>query len=173
MYKWFINIIRFTKLVFLWTIFFVGIWMLVFDSGWNELSIFLRSNDVDLDVLHDEIKLNNEVANFWLRVLERCKSLPQNNWGLSFPFACNQSSLSLKNICYKEQALPSSIWTSLTIWRKYDYVWLLGERPVTIMCILGNLDWIIKYTHRIPLAMSVGLFNLMLLVPQCITTYFM
>ena len=48
-----------------WTIFLVGMWMLVFDSGGNDLSIFLRSNDVDLDVLHDEIKLNNEVANFW------------------------------------------------------------------------------------------------------------
>ena len=36
--------------------------MLVFDSGRNDLPIFLRSNDVDLDVLHDEIKLN-EVAN--------------------------------------------------------------------------------------------------------------
>ena len=145
MNKWFINILRFTKLVLLWTIFFVGIWMLVFDSGWNELSIFLRSNDVDLDVLHDEIKLNNEVANFWLRVLERSKSLSQRNWGLSFPFAWNQSSLSLKNnICYEEQAWLSSIWTSLTIWRKYKNVWLLGKRPVTIMCILGNLDWIIK-----------------------------
>ena len=30
----------------------------------NDLPIFLRSNDVNLDVLHDEIKLNNEVANF-------------------------------------------------------------------------------------------------------------
>ena len=40
-------------------------WMLVFDSGGNDLSTFLRSNDVvDLDVLHDEIKLSNEVANF-------------------------------------------------------------------------------------------------------------
>ena len=48
-----------------WTIFLVGMWMLVFDSGGNDLSIFLRSNDADLDVLHDEIKLNNEVANFW------------------------------------------------------------------------------------------------------------
>ena len=38
--------------------------MLVFDSGRNDLPIFLRSNDVDLDVLHDEIKSNNEVANF-------------------------------------------------------------------------------------------------------------
>ena len=43
----------------------VGMWMLVLDSGGNDLSIFIRSNDVDLDVLHDEIKLNNEVANFW------------------------------------------------------------------------------------------------------------
>ena len=60
------NILRLTKLVFLkrWTIFLVVIWMLVFDSGGNGLSIFLRSNDVDLDVLHDEIKLNNEVTNF-------------------------------------------------------------------------------------------------------------
>ena len=48
-----------------WTISFVGMWMLVLDSGGNSLSIFLRSNDVDLDVLHDEIKLDNEVANFW------------------------------------------------------------------------------------------------------------
>ena len=38
--------------------------MLVFDSGGNDLSIFLRLNDVDLDVLHDEIKLNSEVAIF-------------------------------------------------------------------------------------------------------------
>ena len=38
--------------------------MLVLDSGGNDLSIFLRSNDVDLDKLHDEIKLDNEVANF-------------------------------------------------------------------------------------------------------------
>ena len=48
-----------------WTIFFVEMWMLVFDSGWNDLSIVLRSNYVDLDVLHDEIKLNNEAADFW------------------------------------------------------------------------------------------------------------
>ena len=40
-------------------------WMLVFRSGGNDFLIFLTSNDVDLDVLHDEIKLNNEVANFW------------------------------------------------------------------------------------------------------------
>ena len=39
-----------------WTIFLVGMWMLVFDSGGNYLSIFFRSNDVDLDVSHDEIK---------------------------------------------------------------------------------------------------------------------
>ena len=39
-------------------------WMLASDSGGNDLPIFLRSNDVDLDVLHDEIELNNEVANF-------------------------------------------------------------------------------------------------------------
>ena len=48
-----------------WTISFVGMWMLILDSGANELSIFLRSNDVDLNMLHDEIKLDNEVANFW------------------------------------------------------------------------------------------------------------
>ena len=40
------------------------VWMLVFDSGENDFSIFVRSNDIDLDVLHDEIQLNNEVANF-------------------------------------------------------------------------------------------------------------
>ena len=57
-----LQILRFLKR---WMIFLVGMWMLVFDSGVNDLSIFLRSNDVDLDVLHDEIKLNNEVANFW------------------------------------------------------------------------------------------------------------
>ena len=39
-------------------------WMFFFDSGGNDLSIFLRSNDIDLDVLHDEIKLNNEVVDF-------------------------------------------------------------------------------------------------------------
>ena len=48
-----------------WTISLVGMWMLVLDSGGNDLSIFLRLNDVDLDKLHDEIKLDNEVANFW------------------------------------------------------------------------------------------------------------
>ena len=48
-----------------WTISLVGMWMLVLDSGGNDLLIFLRSNDVDLDKLHDEIKLDNEVANFW------------------------------------------------------------------------------------------------------------
>ena len=61
------NILRLTKLVFFlkrWTISLVGMWMLVLDSGGNDLSIFLRSNDVDLDVLHDEIKLDNEAANF-------------------------------------------------------------------------------------------------------------
>ena len=59
------NILRLTKLVLLkrWTVFLVGMWMLVFDSGGNDLSIFLRSNNVDIDVLQDEIKLNNEVAN--------------------------------------------------------------------------------------------------------------
>ena len=61
------NILRLTKLVFFlkrWTISLVGMWMLVLDSGGNDLSIFLRLNDVDLDVLHDEIKLDNEAANF-------------------------------------------------------------------------------------------------------------
>ena len=59
------NILRLTKLVLLkrWTVFLVGMWMLVFDSGGNDLSIFLRSNNVDIDVFQDEIKLNNEVAN--------------------------------------------------------------------------------------------------------------
>ena len=47
-----------------WTIFLVGMWMLVFDSRRNDLSIFLRSNDTDLDVLPDEIKFNNEVEKF-------------------------------------------------------------------------------------------------------------
>ena len=42
-----------------WTFFLVGMWMLVFGSGGNGLSFFLRSNDVDLDVLHDEVILNN------------------------------------------------------------------------------------------------------------------
>ena len=53
--------------------------MLVRNSGGNDLSIFIRLNDVDLDVLHNEIKLNNEVENFWEPVLERWKSLSQNN----------------------------------------------------------------------------------------------
>ena len=59
------NILRLTKLVLLkrWTVFLVGMCMLVFDSGGNDLSIFLRSNNVDIDVLQDEIKLNNEVGN--------------------------------------------------------------------------------------------------------------
>ena len=48
-----------------WTFSLVEMWMLVFRSGGNDFLIFLTSNDVDLDVLHDEIKLNNEVANFW------------------------------------------------------------------------------------------------------------
>ena len=68
------------------------------------------------------------------------------------------------NVWYKEQALPSSILTSLTIWQKYENFWLLGKRPVTIICALGNLDWIRKQTHKIPLAVSVGLLNSMLLV---------
>ena len=32
------------------TFFLVGMWILVFDSGGNDLLIFLRLNDVDLDV---------------------------------------------------------------------------------------------------------------------------
>ena len=58
------NILWLTELVFFKKINdFLG-WnvVLVFDSGGNDLSIFLRSNDSDLDVLHDEIKLNNTVA---------------------------------------------------------------------------------------------------------------
>ena len=47
------------------TVFLVGMWMLVLGNGGNGLSIFLRSSDGDLDVLHDEIKLNNEIAIFW------------------------------------------------------------------------------------------------------------
>ena len=43
----------------------VEVWMLVFASGGKNFSIFLRPNDVDLDVLPDEMKLNNEVADFW------------------------------------------------------------------------------------------------------------
>ena len=39
-------------------------WMLVFDSGGNYSLIFLRPNDVDLDVLHDQMKLNSEVKSF-------------------------------------------------------------------------------------------------------------
>ena len=39
-------------------------WMLVFDSGGNYSLIFLRPNDADLDVLHDQIKLNSEVESF-------------------------------------------------------------------------------------------------------------
>ena len=34
----------------------VGMWMLVLDTGGNDLSIFIRSNDVELDVLHNEKK---------------------------------------------------------------------------------------------------------------------
>ena len=48
-----------------WMFFLVDMWILVFNSGQNYLSIFLRSNDIDLNVLHNKIKLNNEVANFW------------------------------------------------------------------------------------------------------------
>ena len=47
-----------------WKIFWFGMWMLVSDSGGNYLLIFLRPNDVDLDVLHDQIKLNSEVESF-------------------------------------------------------------------------------------------------------------
>ena len=98
----------------------------------------------------------------------------QKNCELSFPFACNQSPLGLKNnnIWYKEQVLCRSTLTSLTIWPKYENVWLLEKRPVTIICALANLDWIRKWTHKIPLAISGGLLNLMFLVPQCIITYF-
>ena len=32
-----------------WTISLIGMWMLVLDSGGNDLSVFLRSNDADLD----------------------------------------------------------------------------------------------------------------------------
>ena len=52
-------------------------WVLVF--GGTNFSTFFRSNDFHLDVLHDEIKLNNEVANFRQPVLERLKLLMQNN----------------------------------------------------------------------------------------------
>ena len=48
-----------------WTFFLVEILMLVFDSGGNDFSIFFSWNGVDLDVSHDEVKLNNEVENFW------------------------------------------------------------------------------------------------------------
>ena len=44
-------------------LFLLEMWMLFFDSRENNF-IFLRSNDVELDVLHDEIKLNSEVASF-------------------------------------------------------------------------------------------------------------
>ena len=47
-----------------WAFFLVGMWMFVFNRGENDLSSFLRWNDVDLDVLHDDIKLNSKVANF-------------------------------------------------------------------------------------------------------------
>ena len=44
--------------------FLVEVWMLVFGRGGKNFSIFLRPNDADLGVLPNEIKLNNEVANF-------------------------------------------------------------------------------------------------------------
>ena len=49
------NILRLTKLVLFkkMDVLLVGMWMLAFDSGGNDLLIFLRSSDVDLDVLHD------------------------------------------------------------------------------------------------------------------------
>ena len=47
-----------------WTFFLIDMWMMVFESRGNDFSIFFRSNDVDLNVLLDEIKLNDEVANF-------------------------------------------------------------------------------------------------------------
>ena len=62
------------------------------------------------------------------------------------------------NIWYKEQTLPSSILTSLTIWQKYKNFWLLGRRPVTMIRVLGNLYWI-------------GLLSLKLLVPQTMVCY--
>ena len=43
---------------------FLKWWALVLGSEGNDFAIFFRSNDVDLDVLHDEIKLNNEVTIF-------------------------------------------------------------------------------------------------------------
>ena len=57
------NILRLTKLVFLkrCMISLVGMWMLVLEEG-NDLSIFIRSNKINLDVLHDKIKF--EPANF-------------------------------------------------------------------------------------------------------------
>ena len=39
-------------------------WMLVFDTKGNDFLKFFKSNDVKLDVSHNEIKLNNEVVNF-------------------------------------------------------------------------------------------------------------
>ena len=71
------NILRLTKLVFFlkrWTISLVGMWMLVLDSGGNDLSIFLRSNDVDLDVFHDETKSDNDNNQFLKDVNHRPKT---------------------------------------------------------------------------------------------------
>ena len=48
-----------------WIFFLVKMCMLVFDSGGNNFLICFGSSDADLDISHDEIKLNNEVANFW------------------------------------------------------------------------------------------------------------
>ena len=48
--------------------------MLVLDSGGNNLSIFLRSNDVDLDVFHDETKLDNDNNQFLKDVNHRPKT---------------------------------------------------------------------------------------------------
>ena len=60
------NILKLTKLVLFKKMDdFLGWDVDVGSRQWrNDLLIFLRSNDVDLDVLQDEMKLNNEVANF-------------------------------------------------------------------------------------------------------------
>ena len=60
------NILKLTKLVLFKKMDdFLGLDVDVGFRQWrNDLLIFLRSNDVDLDVLQDEMKLNNEVANF-------------------------------------------------------------------------------------------------------------
>ena len=52
------NVLRLTKPMFF------KMMALVLGSEGNDFAIFFISNDVDLDVLHDEIKLNNEVTIF-------------------------------------------------------------------------------------------------------------